>query len=98
MRRGGAAYRLPTTVTPSRYDLTLEPDLHAGTFRGTEDVRIRVHQATQEIVLNAVDLRIDEGRLSDGGGTKVPALRIAGFNFSSAEICDSCSGRIRRYS
>jgi len=76
VRRGEAADRLPRTATPSRYDLTLEPDLHAGTFRGTEDVRIRVHQATQEIVLNAVDLRIDEGRLSDGDGTKVDVEEV----------------------
>ena len=27
-------YRLPRTVVPSRYDLTLEPDLDTGAFGG----------------------------------------------------------------
>src|SRR6476661_4030546 len=33
---GTEAHRLPTTVAPSRYDLTIEPDLDAATFTGTE--------------------------------------------------------------
>ena len=35
-----ARYRLPRTVTPSRYELVLEPDLTTGSFSGSEDVRI----------------------------------------------------------
>lgn len=53
-------YRLPRTAIPSRYDVTLEPDLGAGTFRG--HVRA-VFEATSEhplpsIVLNAIELDI----------------------------------------
>ena len=44
-------YRLPTTVVPTRYQLRLEPDLAAATFRGEEAVVIKVVGRTAEIVL-----------------------------------------------
>ncbi len=61
-------YRLPATVVPSRYDLTLEPDLDAGTFSGSEDVRVRVLQPVDEVVLNADELEIHDGWLEGPGG------------------------------
>jgi puromycin-sensitive aminopeptidase len=72
-----SAYRLPRTVTPSRYELTIEPDLAAGIFRGAEDVLLEVHEPVREIVLNAVDLQIEDGRLSDGNGTKLDVSEIS---------------------
>ena len=38
------AYRLPRVVSPSRYEITLTPDLDAATFAGEERVEIRVHE------------------------------------------------------
>jgi puromycin-sensitive aminopeptidase len=64
-----ATYRLPRAVTPSRYDLTLRPDLDAGTFAGHEDVTVTVHELTTEIVLNAKELSIDGGSLRAGDRT-----------------------------
>ena len=52
-------YRLPPNVTPNRYDLRLTPDLRAFTFAGEERVAVQVHQATTEVVLNALELEID---------------------------------------
>jgi hypothetical protein len=49
-------YRLPSTVTPDRYDLTLTPDLSAFTFAGEEWAAVKVHEATSEVVLNALEL------------------------------------------
>jgi puromycin-sensitive aminopeptidase len=74
---GESAHRLPRTVTPSRYELTIEPDLAEGTFRGAEDVRITVHEPVREIVLNAVDLQIEAGRLTNGNGTKLDVSEIS---------------------
>src|SRR5687768_7627676 len=70
-----AAYRLPRTVTPSRYDLTLEPDLGAGTFTGSEDVAVTVHEPVTEVVLNANELRIVGGWIADGDARRVPIAR-----------------------
>jgi len=77
MGGGESAHRLPRTVTPSRYELTIEPDLAEGTFRGAEDVRITVHEPVREIVLNAVDLQIEAGRLTNGNGTKLDVSEIS---------------------
>jgi puromycin-sensitive aminopeptidase len=74
---GESTYRLPRTVIPSRYELAIEPDLAAGTFRGAEDVRITVREPVREIVLNAVDLRVEDGRLTNGNGTKVDVSEIS---------------------
>ena len=60
-------YRLPTTVTPHRYELRLEPDLKNFTFSGDETVTVVVAQPTIEIVLNALELEIDEAAAEQNG-------------------------------
>lgn len=59
----GSNNRLPRSVVPRRYGLTLEPDLEASSFCGTEDVTIEVLTSVEEIVLNAAELSIDEVHL-----------------------------------
>jgi puromycin-sensitive aminopeptidase len=66
-----ARYRLPRTVTPSRYELVLEPDLVAGTFAGSEDIAVTVSEPVREIVLNAVDLDISGGSLASPDGRRI---------------------------
>jgi puromycin-sensitive aminopeptidase len=63
------ANRLPYTVEPSRYEITLTPDLDAGSFTGEERVHVRVHEQSAEMVLNAADLEIHEARLWAEDGT-----------------------------
>src|SRR5262245_47230650 len=58
-------YRLPRHVVPTRYDLRLEPDLAAATFRGAVTITLTVQEATREIVLNAIELAIDSAVLTD---------------------------------
>ena len=58
-----ARYRLPRTVTPSRYDLVFEPDLDARTFRGWVDIAVTVHEPVTEVALNALELDLSDGRL-----------------------------------
>jgi puromycin-sensitive aminopeptidase len=60
-------HRLPRTVVPRRYDLTLEPDLDAASFTGSEVVAVDVVEPTAEVVLNALDLEIDEATVSVDG-------------------------------
>jgi puromycin-sensitive aminopeptidase len=72
-----AHYRLPRTVVPSRYDLTLEPDLAEATFTGSEVVTVSVEEPVDEIVINADDLELSGGRLEGPGGTlEVASIRL----------------------
>jgi len=63
-------FRLPRNVTPSHYDLRLEPDLQAASFNGEVEVAIAIVAATTDITLNALDLNLDaasiEVRHADG--------------------------------
>ena len=52
-------YRLPRTVIPSRYEVSLEPDLESASFRGTVTIVAEVTEETSEIVLNAAELDIE---------------------------------------
>ena len=51
-------HRLPRTARPTRYDLVLEPDLDAATFRGTVEIAVDVLEPVAELVLNAAELVI----------------------------------------
>ncbi|MGH9059363.1 MAG: M1 family metallopeptidase, partial [Acidimicrobiales bacterium] len=57
-------HRLPRTVSPRHYRLTINPDLDALTFAGHERVEVEVHEPVTEMVLNAADLAVDRARLS----------------------------------
>jgi puromycin-sensitive aminopeptidase len=68
------AHRLPRTVTPSRYELRLEPDLGAATFAGDVVVHVDVHEPVDEVVLNAIELELDRVELfADGSKTPYTA-------------------------
>ncbi len=69
-------YRLPRTVVPSRYDLTLEPDLDAGTFSGAVEVALEVVEPVTEIVLNANELRLDDASLTSVDGREVEVSKV----------------------
>ncbi|MFM9084031.1 MAG: M1 family metallopeptidase [Actinomycetota bacterium] len=58
-------HRLPRTVLPRRYDLSLEPDLANATFTGTVTVTCEAVTAADEIVLNAKE--IDVSRVTVNG-------------------------------
>jgi puromycin-sensitive aminopeptidase len=58
-------YRLPNTSRPSHYQIVLHPDLPAATFTGTETITITVAEASDELILNAVELELDAASLGD---------------------------------
>ena len=61
--------RLPKTVVPSRYDLTLRPNLVKFDFTGEEVVDIDVLEPTSTIQVNAKELNISEAKVVDANGT-----------------------------
>ena len=67
----GSAFRLPRTVTPSRYEIELRLDPTAPTFDGTVDVAVTVHEPVAEIVLNARQVTADAAALIATDGSVV---------------------------
>ena len=63
-----ADYRLPRTVIPSRYELTLEPDLENATFTGFETVTVDVVESVHGVVLNAIELVVEKAAMVDAAG------------------------------
>ena len=55
--------QLPKTVVPSRYGLRLEPDLTHLTTSGSVDIDLKALEPVEEIILNAVDLKITQATL-----------------------------------
>ena len=62
-----SAQRLPTSVTPVHYDITVSPRLADATFSGRETIRLRLATATSTIVLNAAEITFGEVTVSAGG-------------------------------
>jgi puromycin-sensitive aminopeptidase len=64
-------HRLPRTVVPLHYELTLAPDLRAFTFDGTETVTVDVTEATDVVVCNAAELQVHRAELRSTAGDVV---------------------------
>jgi puromycin-sensitive aminopeptidase len=63
------SHRLPRTVEPQHYEITLTPDLADATFAGETHTRVLVHEPVTEIVLNAAELEILTAELVADDGT-----------------------------
>ena len=61
------AQRLPDTVIPVHYDITVAPDLAGAKFTGDETIRVRIANPTSTIVLNAAEITFDEVTVRTGG-------------------------------
>ena len=51
-------HRLPRSVLPQHYAVTLEPELASATFEGIVVITADVHEPVDQIVLNAIELTI----------------------------------------
>jgi aminopeptidase N len=65
------AQRLPASVTPLHYDITVAPDLAAAKFTGEETIRVRLAGPSTTIVLNAAEITFREVRVTAGGKAQV---------------------------
>lgn len=71
-----AELRLPHSIQPLSYELTLTPDLDNMTFTGTTVINMSVLHNTKRIVLHAADLNITKAtfKLGDGQARDVTVL------------------------
>src|SRR5215467_7524316 len=60
------AQRLPTSVVPSNYKLSLDPDIAGQKFSGEETITVQVQQPVREIVLNSLGLEISVAEVVPG--------------------------------
>ncbi|MDH3194173.1 MAG: M1 family peptidase, partial [Acidimicrobiia bacterium] len=67
-------HRLPRSVIPRRYEITIEPDLSSFTFRGSQIVAITVEEATDLLILNAAELAIEEAFITNPAGERLSAV------------------------
>ncbi|KAG7280925.1 hypothetical protein CRUP_009212 [Coryphaenoides rupestris] len=63
--------RLPTSVRPVHYDLTVNPDLDNMTFTGRTVITVSVLHSTKRIVLHAAELNVTKATFQLGDGKPV---------------------------
>ena len=62
------AYRLPLTVRPQQYDITLDARPGRETFSGSLSVRLSIAAPTSVIELHALELEITHARVTSSNG------------------------------
>src|SRR5579862_3987033 len=60
------AQRLPSTVVPEHYTLTLTPNLKAATFSGVESIDVEIQQPSTTITLNAAEITFQSVSIVQG--------------------------------
>jgi aminopeptidase N len=61
------AARLPKTVAPDHYDLSVTIDLTHDRFSGEETIRVRIAQPTLRVTLHAIDLDLQDATITARG-------------------------------
>ena len=67
--------KLPKEVVPTEYSIRVVPDIDNFTFAGSETVKLNVRSPVRQVVLNALELKIQAAFL-DGKEMPTSAIRI----------------------
>jgi aminopeptidase N len=70
------AQRLPSTVVPDHYTLTLTPDLKAATFTGVESIDVTVKEPVNAITLNAAEIAFQSVTITAGGNEQTATVTL----------------------
>ena len=70
------AQRLPTTVLPEHYTLTLAPDLKTATFTGVESIDVDIRQPSDSITLNAAEIAFQSVTISAAGKDQTASVSL----------------------
>src|SRR5581483_892787 len=71
-----SAQRLPSTVTPTHYDLTFTVDIPHARFDATTTIRVDVHEPTSRIVLNAAELTFRDVSMGSGPSAQKATVTV----------------------
>jgi aminopeptidase N len=69
-----SAQRLPSTVHPEHYTLTLTPDLKAATFSGVETIEVSLAEPTDHITLNSIEIAFQSVTVTANGKQQTAAV------------------------
>jgi aminopeptidase N/puromycin-sensitive aminopeptidase len=70
------AQRLPSTVRPEHYSLTLTPNLTAATFSGVESIEISTTASINAITLNSAEIAFQSVTVSAGGKKQTATVTL----------------------
>ena len=70
------AQRLPNTVAPEHYSLTLTPDLKAATFAGVESIDLTVKEPVSSITLNSAEIAFKSVTVSAAGREQTATVAL----------------------
>ena len=56
-------YRLPNSILPNYYSITIEPDLNNEKFNGHETISLTIKETTNSIKLNSIGLTISKAKI-----------------------------------
>jgi puromycin-sensitive aminopeptidase len=70
-------YRLPTSVRPTHYELTLVPDLDAARFTGEVTITLEVREPVREVRFNTLDLVLEPVTFTGADGRTQSARAVA---------------------
>ena len=70
------AQRLPHTVQPEHYDITVAPDLAQAAFSGDMTIRVRLTQPARKITLNAAEITFGEVTIVAAGRTQQATVAV----------------------
>src|SRR5450631_545759 len=68
------AQRLPSTVRPEHYALTLTPDLKSATFSGVETIDLALAEPTSTITLNSAEIAFQSVTVNANGKEQTAAV------------------------
>ncbi|HEX3891027.1 MAG TPA: M1 family metallopeptidase [Terracidiphilus sp.] len=73
---GASAQRLPSTVVPQHYVLSLTPDLKNATFSGVESIDVLLKDSTDTITLNSAEIAFQTVTIRDQAGQQSATISL----------------------
>jgi aminopeptidase N len=70
------AQRLPDTVRPEHYAITLTPDLKSASYTGKESIDVLLREPSASITLNAIEITFKSVKVTSGGKEQTATVAL----------------------